>query len=195
MCPPWYDEMATASASSSTAASTIFIHRAVVSEVHHFRALHLQNAAHDVDGGVVPVKKRRRGDDAKRRDGAGAGGELRHLVLQTFKPRANMRVVLFDFIAQRAQFANARVKPAETCPRNKSSRRNNNACVEPSMAYTAFKSDTSFSDNPSAFSRVMKAQPLHLVRAVHAPPTRHAAHTRQQARTPRSTEPCAPTAR
>src|SRR5260221_368265 len=41
-----------------------FVHRAVVPQMDHFGAARLQDAAHDVDGGVVAVEKRRRRHEA-----------------------------------------------------------------------------------------------------------------------------------
>ena len=41
-----------------------FVNRAVVAEVNDFSAVGHQNAAHDVDGGVVTVEERGRGDKA-----------------------------------------------------------------------------------------------------------------------------------
>ena len=41
-----------------------FLHRAVVAEVDDFRPRRLQDAPHDVDGGVVPVEERGGGDEA-----------------------------------------------------------------------------------------------------------------------------------
>ena len=38
------------------------VHRAVVPQMHHFHAHAHKNTAHDVDGGVMPVKKRSRRD-------------------------------------------------------------------------------------------------------------------------------------
>ena len=40
------------------------LHRTVVAQVDDFRAAALHDAAHDVDGCVVPVEQRSRGDDA-----------------------------------------------------------------------------------------------------------------------------------
>ncbi|MFM2427491.1 MAG: hypothetical protein RL707_1318 [Pseudomonadota bacterium] len=40
------------------------VHRAVVAEVNHLRAHALQDATHDVDGGIVPVKQTGSGDEA-----------------------------------------------------------------------------------------------------------------------------------
>ncbi len=40
------------------------VHRAVVAEVDHLGAVRLQDAAHDVDGRIVAVEERRRGDEA-----------------------------------------------------------------------------------------------------------------------------------
>jgi hypothetical protein len=37
-----------------------FVHRTVVSQVDHLGALGLQEPAHDVDGGVVPIEQRSR---------------------------------------------------------------------------------------------------------------------------------------
>ena len=42
-------------------------HRAVVAEMDHLRARALQDPAHDVDRGIVPIEKARRGHEAKRR--------------------------------------------------------------------------------------------------------------------------------
>ena len=42
-------------------------HGAVVTQMNHLAALGLQNPSHDVDGGVMPIKKRCRGDKTKRR--------------------------------------------------------------------------------------------------------------------------------
>ena len=44
-----------------------FAHRAVVTEMDHLRARPLQNPAHDVDRGIVPVEEARRGHEAKGR--------------------------------------------------------------------------------------------------------------------------------
>ena len=41
--------------------------RAVVAQVHHFRALRLDQPAHDVDRGVVAVEQAGRSDEAQRR--------------------------------------------------------------------------------------------------------------------------------
>ena len=45
---------------------------AVVAQVHHFRAVRLQQAPDHVDGGVVPVEQGGGGDEAQRR----LGGKL-----------------------------------------------------------------------------------------------------------------------
>src|SRR5690606_13417190 len=49
------------------------LHRAVVAEVDDLRALRLDQAPHDVDGGVVAVEEAGRGHEAQR-GGLGAGG-------------------------------------------------------------------------------------------------------------------------
>ncbi|MNS48889.1 hypothetical protein D3C72_814750 [compost metagenome] len=65
-------------------------HRAVVAQVDHLDAGGLQDAAHDVDAGVVAVEQRGRGDEADlvdrlvgagARDGAGGGGFHGHPLL------------------------------------------------------------------------------------------------------------------
>ena len=50
-----------------------FVDRAVVAEVDHLRARGLQDAAHDVDRGVVAVEQARRGDEAQPARVRGAG--------------------------------------------------------------------------------------------------------------------------
>jgi hypothetical protein len=55
--------------------------RAVVAQVHHLRAEALEDPAHDVDGGVVTVEERGRGDDAnaaRRLSGAARGRRGAH---------------------------------------------------------------------------------------------------------------------
>src|SRR5690606_7443560 len=53
------------------------LHRAVVAQVDHFRALGLDQPAHDVDGGVVAVEQAGGGDEAQRGGlGAGFGNRL-----------------------------------------------------------------------------------------------------------------------
>ncbi len=48
-------------------------HAAVVAQVNDFRALRLDQPAHDVDGGVVAVEQRGGGDEAQRRRRFGGG--------------------------------------------------------------------------------------------------------------------------
>jgi hypothetical protein len=62
---------------------------AVVAEVDHFRALRLDQAPHDVDGGVVAVEQAGRGDEAQRflldgggGDGTGRNAHGKRLVMQ-----------------------------------------------------------------------------------------------------------------
>jgi len=49
---------------------------AVVAQVDDFRALALDQAAHDVDGGIVPVEQAGGGDEAQRRSVGLGGGKL-----------------------------------------------------------------------------------------------------------------------
>ena len=49
------------------------LHRAVVPEVHHLGPRGLEDPAHDVDRGVVPVEQARRGDEADPGGSVGAG--------------------------------------------------------------------------------------------------------------------------
>ena len=49
------------------------VHAAVVAQVDHFRAHALQNAPHDVDGGIVPVEQAGGGDEAHLVGGAVVG--------------------------------------------------------------------------------------------------------------------------
>jgi hypothetical protein len=67
--PPWYELSAMPSASSCSAARTTSSTRAVVAEVDHFRALRLDQPAHDVDRGVVAVEQAGGGDEAQRTHG------------------------------------------------------------------------------------------------------------------------------
>ena len=49
---------------------------AVVAEVHHLRALRLQQPADHVDGGIVPVEQRGGGNEAQRRAGRRSASRL-----------------------------------------------------------------------------------------------------------------------
>ncbi len=75
--PPWYDEIAMPSASSSIAVSDDVAGGAVVPEVDHLGALRLQDAAHDVDRGVVAVEERGGGDEADGSGHEGSGSAMR----------------------------------------------------------------------------------------------------------------------
>ena len=138
------------------------VHAAVVPEVDHLGALRLEDAAHDVDRGVVAVEERGRRDDAH---GAGAAlGEAaerwsrRTPPLRAQRARSARRAgaILLDLVAQRRQLADARVEIGEALREHAGRGARASRAVEPPSAWTSFSSRISASGRPSSCSRWMK---------------------------------------